>query len=151
MMSESLRQHKAWIQQMSEVDTCDPDDKKFYEAFEKGIQLHGLTKRDLAELFGVSRSTVRRWLNSDSSPAPLYKNFILFELRKLSENKIRLLEEAGERPRWEYRVIEVYFGEDDELNALGQEGWELVTVADHIEACEHARLAYFKRQCVEDD
>ena len=48
------------------------------------------------------------------------------------------------KDRWEYRVVRLVRPDDDaELNALGRDGWELVSVAP---SGENGFVAYLKRE-----
>ncbi|HEU0027634.1 MAG TPA: hypothetical protein VFQ25_11010 [Ktedonobacterales bacterium] len=57
-------------------------------------------------------------------------------------------ERVSEPPRWEYHSVTIDLREDEPLderalNALGAEGWMLVSVAHPVGKSESARLIYY--------
>lgn len=70
------------------LETADPnDDRQFMHLVLASMQKLGLTKKDVAHMFGTSISTVERWVSGKNAPHPImrpimYKVF----LKGLDEN-----------------------------------------------------------------
>ena len=73
----SLEERTAYVTALRTADIR--DDAAFHELMRRGAELLGYSEMDVAEEFGVSRPTARRWLTGVNSPhyhvrKPMYEH-----------------------------------------------------------------------------